>query len=115
MFTGSFRLVAGSQHLHWRYSFTGSLVETAAKSLRHSCRSELTRQGISLRLVTFFLKERVSRFGSAHLCMSPCSSDHIILQLVRLEIRRMASEDSEICSQAFLLVVCTDRIVTHLL
>src|SRR5215510_7607980 len=79
MFTGSFRLVAGSQHLHWRYSFTGSLAETAAKSLRHSCRSELTRQGISLSLVTF-LKERVSRFGSAHLCMSPCSSDHLILQ-----------------------------------
>ena len=47
-FTGSFRLLAGSQHLHWRYSFTGSLAETAAKSLRHSCRSELTRQGISL-------------------------------------------------------------------
>src|SRR5574341_2601511 len=47
-FTGSFRLLAGSQHLHWHYSFTGSLAETAAKSLRHSCRSELTRQGISL-------------------------------------------------------------------
>src|SRR5713101_7869317 len=47
-FTGSFRLVAGSQHLHWRYSFTGSLVETAAKSLRESSWTELTRQGISL-------------------------------------------------------------------
>ena len=32
------------RHLHRDYSFTGSLVETAPKSLRHSCRSELTRQ-----------------------------------------------------------------------
>jgi hypothetical protein len=56
----------------------------------------------------------VSRFGSAHLCASPRSSDHIILQRA-LEIRRMASEDSEHRdhgTQAFLLVVCTGRIVT---
>ena len=36
----------------------------------------------------------MSRFYSAHLCASPRSSDHIILQR-ELEIRRMASEDSE--------------------
>ena len=30
------------------YNFAGSLVETVPKSLRHSCGSELTRQGISL-------------------------------------------------------------------
>jgi len=47
-FTGSFRLVAGMLHLHNNYSFTESLVETVVQSLRHSCRSELTRQGISL-------------------------------------------------------------------
>src|SRR6266852_4885793 len=35
-------------HAKVQYRFTGSLAETAAKSLRHSCRSELTRQGISL-------------------------------------------------------------------
>src|SRR5690606_6996815 len=46
--TGSFRLVAGTPHLHGYYNFTESPVETAPKSLRHSCRSELTRQGISL-------------------------------------------------------------------
>ena len=46
--TGSFRLVAGNPHLHGYYNFTESPVETAPKSLRHSCRSELTRQGISL-------------------------------------------------------------------
>ena len=47
-FTGSFRLAAGMSHLHDNYSFTESLVETVLQSLRHSCRSELTRQGISL-------------------------------------------------------------------
>ena len=35
-------------HLHTYYNFAGSLVETVPKSLRHSCGSELTRQGISL-------------------------------------------------------------------
>src|SRR5213083_2424042 len=38
---GSFRPTTGTRHLHRDYSFTGSLVETAPKSLRHSCRSEL--------------------------------------------------------------------------
>ena len=47
-FTGSFRLAAGMSHLHDNYSFTESLVETVVQSLRHSCRSELTRQGTSL-------------------------------------------------------------------
>ena len=47
-FTGSFRLAAGMSHLHDNYSFTESLVETVFQSLRHSCRSELTRQGTSL-------------------------------------------------------------------
>jgi hypothetical protein len=47
-FTGSFRLAAGMLHLHNNYSFTESLVETVIRSLRHSCRSELTRQGTSL-------------------------------------------------------------------
>src|SRR6266513_1686261 len=51
MFTGSFRLAAGTRHLHRDCNFTEPLVETASKSLRHSCRSELTRQGISLRPV----------------------------------------------------------------
>ncbi len=35
-------------HLHSEFNFTESRVETAWPSLRHSCRSELTRQGISL-------------------------------------------------------------------
>src|SRR2546429_5574064 len=45
---GSFRPVAGNEHLYSFCNFAESLVETAPKSLRHSCRSELTRQGISL-------------------------------------------------------------------
>src|SRR6266568_6622257 len=48
MCTGSFRLVAGNRHLHRHYKFAVSLIKTVALSLRHSCRSELTRQGISL-------------------------------------------------------------------
>jgi hypothetical protein len=48
---GSFRPAAGNQHLHWYCNFAGPPIETAPKSLLHSCRSELTRQGISL---TFF-------------------------------------------------------------
>ena len=45
---GSFRLVAGNRHLHRYYNFAGRAVETVLKSLRHSCGSELTCQGISL-------------------------------------------------------------------
>ena len=45
---GSFRLVAGNRHLHRYYNFAGRAVETVPRSLRHSCRPELTWQGISL-------------------------------------------------------------------
>ena len=45
---GSFCPVAGNLHLHRYFNFTGPLVETVPKSLRLSCGSELTRQGISL-------------------------------------------------------------------
>ena len=45
---GSFRPVAGTRHLHRNYNFTELMVETVPRSLHHSCRSELTRQGISL-------------------------------------------------------------------
>src|SRR3712207_7508201 len=38
---------AGNRHLHRYYKFAVPLVKTAPRSLRHSCRSELTRQGIS--------------------------------------------------------------------
>ncbi len=45
---GSFRPSARNEHLYSYFNFAGSMVETVGKSLRHSCRSELTRQGISL-------------------------------------------------------------------
>ena len=45
---GAFRPGAGNQHLHWYFNFTGCIGETVPKSLRLSCGSELTRQGISL-------------------------------------------------------------------
>jgi hypothetical protein len=38
---GSFRPVAGSEHLYSHCNFAESLVETVPESLRHSCRSEL--------------------------------------------------------------------------
>ncbi len=44
---GSFRLAAGRLHLHKHFNFAESQEETVWPSLRHSCRSELTRQGIS--------------------------------------------------------------------
>ena len=37
-----------ARHLHRNYNFTELMVETVPRSLHHSCRSELTRQGISL-------------------------------------------------------------------
>src|SRR5947209_19862732 len=46
--TGSFCPDAGNRNPHRYCSFAELTEETAVKSLRHSCRSELTRQGISL-------------------------------------------------------------------
>ena len=45
---GSFRPSARNEHLYSYCNFAELLVETVGKSLLHSCRSELTRQGISL-------------------------------------------------------------------
>ena len=47
-FMGSFRPTASIRHFHRKFNFTESHVETASRSLHDSCRSELTRQGISL-------------------------------------------------------------------
>lgn len=45
---GSFRLTTGNRHLHRYCIFTEQVLETVFHSLRHSCTSELTRQGITL-------------------------------------------------------------------
>ena len=49
---GSFRLTAGNRHLHRYCIFTELFPETVSQSFRHSCASELTRQGTSLTFVT---------------------------------------------------------------
>src|SRR5438128_2330527 len=88
-------------HLHDNYSFTESLVETVIRSLRHSCRSELTRQGTSLE--TLLKQERLSgRHLRCRPCMSPCSRDHIFIRC--LGVRRMVSEDSDQLLPGFLAV-----------
>src|SRR6266436_6487399 len=88
-------------HLHDNYSFTESLVETVIRSLRHSCRSELTRQGTSLEVL---LKQELlsGRRWQRHPCMSPCSRDHIIIRC--LGVRRMVSEDSDQFLSGFLAI-----------
>jgi len=68
--TGSFRLTAGNRHLHRYCIFTELLLETVSHSLRHSCTSELTRQGITLNyssqldsIFTLFFRSRVHDVG----------------------------------------------------
>ena len=69
---GSFRPAAGSEHLYSHCNFAESLVETVPKSLRHSCRSELTRQGISLALLlkTYIESTMLDRWVG-HFCRPP--------------------------------------------
>lgn len=50
---GSFRLTAGTRHLYRDCIFTEQVLETVSHSLRHSCTSELTRQGNTLYLSFF--------------------------------------------------------------
>src|SRR5689334_551197 len=78
-------------HLHNNYSFTESLVETVIRSLRHSCRSELTRQGTSLGML--LPAGAGGLVISASLCMSPCSPDCIFI--CQADVRHTVSEDSK--------------------
>lgn len=45
---GSFRLAVGISHLHEKFNFTEFMLETVGQSLRHSCRTPIKCQGISL-------------------------------------------------------------------
>ena len=56
---GAFRLSMGNRHLHRYCIFTGHLVETVLQSLRLSCTSELTGQGITLIVVTRIKKQKL--------------------------------------------------------
>src|SRR5438477_8466449 len=91
---GSFCPAAGTRNPHRDCNFAERVAETVPKSLRHSCRSELTRQGISLDLL---LRDFSSRGPviSADLCMSPCSPD-FLFELTSADqiVWRQVSEDS---------------------
>jgi hypothetical protein len=63
---GSFRLTAGRGHLHPHCIFTEQVLETVSQSLRLSCTSELTRQGIAL----FYSYARRTLSSSVHLSMT---------------------------------------------
>src|SRR5712692_10108763 len=92
MFTGSFRPATGTRHLHRDYSFTGSLEETAPKSLRHSCRSELTRQGISLLVLLADSRANCTALDAIPACRH---AEGTISSPRARGAWRMVSEDSE--------------------
>ena len=83
--------------LHGYLSFAGSLLETAAKSLRLSCGSELTRQGISLEVLLGVRRAEASL--PAHRC-----AVRTISSLDVSNVRRMASEDSDHVESGFLTI-----------
>src|SRR6267143_412969 len=77
--TGSFRLDAGIRRLHRNHKFAEPFAKTVDLSFHHSCRSELTRQGISLGFSysvsreaglylsrPVFITEAISRISSMH-------------------------------------------------
>ena len=47
---GSFRLAISTPHLHGEFNFIEIILETVGQSLRHSCRTPIKCQGISLPL-----------------------------------------------------------------
>ena len=113
---GSFRPAAGSEHLYSHCNFAESLVETAPKSLRHSCRSELTRQGISLECVTYDLyRAHVARqAGRTFLPASLCR--HRVRTISSSPLGdgwRMVSEDSRDGSRVFPAGFPAWRLVRH--
>src|SRR5713101_7126945 len=92
--TGSFLLGAGIRRLHRNHKFAEPLAKTVALSLRHSCRSELTRQGISLDIVTPTHQLRAKRGG--HFChpLHVAMQSGLYLLPSCLGVWRTVSEDS---------------------
>jgi hypothetical protein len=111
--TGSFRLDAGIRRLHRNHKFAEPLAKTVALSFHHSCRSELTRQGISLDIVTpscgllheegwTFLPSSTCRHVVRTISSPACAGDW-----------RIVSEDSGSTSiRSFLRIVRTPHIFT---
>jgi hypothetical protein len=114
---GSFRPTAGRPHLHSHCNFAESLVETAPKSLRHSCRSELTRQGISLRQLlrssesSHFSRSNGLSLHKLSLSTSPQSSDHLFFSSFE-KAGVWSLRILEIEASSFLLIFRTRRVVT---
>ena len=99
--TGSFRLDAGIRRLHRNHKFAEPFAKTVDLSFHHSCRSELTRQGISLDAVTpsrgllcevgrTFLPSSACRHAVRTISSPACAGDW-----------RIVSEDSESFDSAF--------------
>src|SRR5262245_46342711 len=111
--TGSFRLDAGIRRLHRNHKFAEPLAKTVALSFHHSCRSELTRQGISLDLVATS-RDLLREAGRTFLPSSACRhAVRTISSSTFVEVWRVVSEDSEsFLTRSFLLIVCTGRVFT---
>ena len=112
--TGSFRLDAGIRRLHRNHKFAEPFAKTVALSFHHSCRSELTRQGISLDLVATshgllceagrtFLSSSACRHAVRTISSPACAGDW-----------RIVSEDSEsLPIRPFLRIARISCIVTR--
>ena len=111
--TGSFRLDAGIRRLHRNHKFAESLAKTVALSFHHSCRSELTRQGISLDVVTSscgILPEEGWTFLPSSACRHAVRT---ISSPACAGVWRIVSEDSEpLPIRPFLRIVRTPHVVT---
>eukprot|EP00828_Plagiopyla_frontata_P025772 TRINITY_DN330_c0_g2_i4.p2 TRINITY_DN330_c0_g2~~TRINITY_DN330_c0_g2_i4.p2 ORF type:complete len:210 (+),score=-33.49 TRINITY_DN330_c0_g2_i4:377-1006(+) len=88
---GSFRPTAGNGYLHPQYNFTRLAVKTALKSLRHSCRSELTRQGISLPQDRYSYGRRLPRLRFRASRQANPSPQQIGTGQVSVPIRRLTT------------------------
>jgi hypothetical protein len=107
---GSFRPAAGNQHLHWYCNFAGPPIETVPKSLLHSCRSELTRQGISLSFLRRFHDGLDSIFIQQPASAIPARQSRASLRSMA-GVWRIVSEDPR-RPPGFLRIVQSRTIVT---
>src|SRR5215469_6219129 len=112
--TWSFRLDACIRRLHRNHKFAEPLAKTVVRSVRHSCRSELTRQGISLILLSLRLNCRGA--GRTFLPPSACRhADRTLSSPASAGVWRIVSEDSRTNSsfESFLLIVSTHHVFTR--
>ena len=99
--TGSFRLDEGIRRLHRNHKFAEPFAKTVDLSFHHSCRSELTRQGISLDAVTLS-RDTLREMGRTFLPSSACR--HAVRTISSPACAgdwRVVSEDSESFDSVF--------------